>query len=175
MVMIKPCIKCGAENRNKRGKCEPCTKIATAKYRVANREKARVVASEWAKNNPEKARIKNAKYKKANREKLKQANAKWWKDNPELRRVYRQTRRSRKLNNGKLSTNLTETLYKKQKGKCVCCKKPLGKDYHLDHIMPLALGGKNEDWNIQLLKASCNFRKSKKHPIDYMQSKGFLL
>jgi len=41
--------------------------------------------------------------------------------------------------------------------------------------MPLALGGKNEDWNIQLLRAECNSRKGAKHPIVYMQEKGFLL
>lgn len=102
--------------------------------------------------------------------------AKWHKANPEAGRIYEQNRRARKkTNGGTLSSNLAEILFKRQKGECVCCQKPLGKNYHLDHIMPLALGGKNEDLNIQLLRASCNRSKGAKHPIEYMQSKGFLL
>lgn len=41
--------------------------------------------------------------------------------------------------------------------------------------MPLALGGANEDWNIQLLRQRCNNQKKAKHPVDFMQSKGYLL
>ena len=62
-----------------------------------------------------------------------------------------------------------------QKGKCACCALPLGKDFHLDHKMPLALGGANEDSNIQLLRRECNIKKAAKHPINFMQERGFLL
>jgi 5-methylcytosine-specific restriction endonuclease McrA len=51
----------------------------------------------------------------------------------------------------------------------------LGDNYHLDHIVPLAIGGTNTDDNIQLLRQKCNQQKSAKHPIDFMQSRGFLL
>ena len=54
-------------------------------------------------------------------------------------------------------------------------KKPLGNDYHLDHINPLALGGSKTDEKIQLLRATCNLQKNAKHPVDFMQSRGFLL
>jgi 5-methylcytosine-specific restriction endonuclease McrA len=76
---------------------------------------------------------------------------------------------------GKLSPDLAERLYELQGGKCACCGKPLGEKYHLDHIMPLALGGANTDDNMQLLTARCNIQKSAKHPIDFMQERGFLL
>ena len=62
-----------------------------------------------------------------------------------------------------------------QKGLCPCCRKPLGNDYHMDHIIPLALGGSNGDNNIQLLRSECNLEKQAKHPVDFMQSRGFLL
>jgi 5-methylcytosine-specific restriction endonuclease McrA len=52
---------------------------------------------------------------------------------------------------------------------------PLGDNYHIDHIMPLALGGSNTDDNIQLLRQRCNNQKCAKHPVDFMQSRGFLL
>lgn len=63
-------------------------------------------------------------------------------------------------------------------GKCKACSKAshsVGDNYHLDHIMPLALGGPNTDDNIQLLRQRCNNQKSKKHPVDFMQSRGNLL
>jgi 5-methylcytosine-specific restriction endonuclease McrA len=91
-------------------------------------------------------------------------------------RIYRQNRRTRKLGNGgKLSKGLADKLFKLQKGRCACCRELLGLDYHLDHKMPLALDGKNIDDNIQLLCPFCNLSKGSKHPIDFMQSKGFLL
>lgn len=45
----------------------------------------------------------------------------------------------------------------------------------MDHVVPLALGGPHHDSNMQLLRKLCNLRKSAKHPVDYMQSKGKLL
>lgn len=62
-----------------------------------------------------------------------------------------------------------------QKWKCVACRKSIKLKYHVDHIMPLALGGKHERLNIQLLCPSCNLSKHKKHPVDFMQSIGYLL
>ena len=41
--------------------------------------------------------------------------------------------------------------------------------------MPIALGGKNVDDNVQLLCAACNLSKQAKHPVDFMQQRGFLL
>lgn len=55
------------------------------------------------------------------------------------------------------------------------CGKPLGDAYHLDHVMPLALGGSNTDDNMQLLRDRCNLQKHAKHPVDFMQERGFLL
>lgn len=65
---------------------------------------------------------------------------------------------------GKLSKDIRKKLYDAQKGKCPCCGRDLGKSPHLDHIMPLALGGTNVDENMQLLRAACNMQKSKSHP-----------
>lgn len=36
--------------------------------------------------------------------------------------------------------------------------------YHVDHIMPIALGGRHELTNLQWLEASLNLQKSAKHP-----------
>jgi len=62
-----------------------------------------------------------------------------------------------------------------QKGTCVCCGLDINSDYHMDHIIPLKLGGEHTDSNIQLLCPACNLTKGSKDPIKFMQSKGFLL
>jgi len=80
------------------------------------------------------------------------------------------------MNGGELSKNLVAKLFKLQGGQCACgCGGDLGEDYHLDHRMPLALGGSNTDGNMQLLRKRCNLRKGAKHPIKFMQENGFLL
>lgn len=94
----------------------------------------------------------------------------------EIHRISIQNRRARKLESeGNLTPGLSERLFKLQRGACPCCKQPLGHDYHMDHIMPLARGGSNTDDNIQLLRQRCNNQKHSKHPVDFMQSRGFLL
>lgn len=160
-------------------------------YYLKNKEKINERSIEWGKKNPDKrkaasaewrqrnlveARKKDAEWRRNNRDKARASCAAWEKKNPELVRVIKQNRRARiAQSQGKLSKGLVEKLLKLQKGRCACCKLPLNDDYHLDHIMPLALGGTNTDDNIQLLRSLCNQRKHAKHPVDYMQEKGYLL
>lgn len=73
-------------------------------------------------------------------------------------------RRQQALKLHKLSTDISARLYAKQRGMCPCCNRPLGRNYHIDHIMPIALGGTNTDDNVQLLRASCNAAKGASHP-----------
>ena len=141
-------------------------------YRAANLDKIKAYLSA----NASKIRARGAAYRAANPESRKAIWSAWAKSNPEALRINSQNRRSRKRSaGGRLSHNLSARLFKLQKGKCPCCKQPLGDDYHLDHIIPLALGGSNTDDNIQLLRAICNLQKHAKHPVEFMQSRGFLL
>jgi len=43
-----------------------------------------------------------------------------------------------------------------------CGKEPPQVKLHIDHIIPVALGGKSKRHNIQFLCAECNLKKSKK-------------
>lgn len=110
------------------------------------------------------------------REKRRALNTAWEKKNREKRRIISENRRAKKQQaGGVLSKDLAAKLMVLQKGVCPCCRQPLGADYHLDHKMPIALGGSNTDDNIQLLRSVCNRNKSSKHPVDFMQERGFLL
>ena len=148
----------------------------SAAYYIENAEKLRADHAAYRAAYPEKTRAQVAAWTLANADRVRLTNAAWAKANPDLRRIGAQNRRARKVaSGGTLSKGLAAKLFKLQKGKCPCCALPLGTDCHLDHKMPLALGGSNTDGNIQLLRATCNLQKSAKHPVDFMQSRGFLL
>lgn len=141
-------------------------------YRAANREKLRVKAIEYRKLNEEKLKA----YRSENRVMLNVKSEIYRVNNLDVFRRLSHNRRARVAAvGGTLSRDIEKRLYDLQDGKCPCCHKPLGKDYHIDHIIPIALGGSNSDDNVQLMRKRCNLEKNKKHPVDYMQSKGFLL
>lgn len=190
-IPVRPCAKCGATERYKSGRCKACAKASTAARYATNPDKQRAMNAAWHANNPDKHKSRVAAWRAANTDKVKAQNAAWqaanpdkvkaydaaWKAaNPESLRVSNQNRRARrKKAGGTLSKDLAAKLFKLQKGKCPCCKQPLGDDYHLDHVVPLALGGSNTDDNIQLLRQRCNSQKNAKHPVDFMQSRGLLI
>lgn len=169
----KRCAKCGE------------TKPKTEFYKLRNdvqsycKHCAKVCSAAWRSLNPERYKDYDTTYRKkwraANPDKVKAAYTTWKAENPDKVRLINQNRRAQKSSSGKLSKNIAERLYRLQKGKCACCGLPLGDDYHMDHRMPLALGGTNTDDNMQLLRKLCNLQKNAKHPVDFMRSRGFLL
>ena len=174
--------------------CKPCEYQVNAAYRAANREKVREAGATYRKANPEKIKAASATYRAkslegmrlspekikayraANADKKKISDAAWRAANPNAKRVYDHNRRARMRDNGgSLSRGIALWLYKSQRGRCPCCAQLLGGKYHLDHIIPIYLGGANIDSNMQLLRQRCNNQKHAKHPIDFMQERGFLL
>lgn len=161
----------------------------TAEYRAANREALRLKAIEYRKENAEKIKErrrlqylekkdqinkKNSEYHRQNRDKMLAANKKWMSENKDKVRAIK-ANRERRIAGGKLSTDIVERLLKLQKGRCACCGVSLDAGYHIDHIMPVSRGGKNEDSNIQLLTPTCNLKKKNLDPIDWAQKNGRLL
>ena len=102
--------------------------------------------------------------------------AAWHRRNPDARSLYESRRRARKANSsGTHSADDVRVIFELQRGKCACCHVGIEDSYHVDHIIPLALGGSNGKENIQLLCPTCNMKKYKKHPVDFMQSMVMLL
>lgn len=153
-------------------------KIKESRALFYEKNKARVNAAckDYYERNSEKVQKKVSEYRAKHPEKIAELKAKWIEANLEQINLYSRNRRALKRNaGGKLSKDIVAKLLRLQRGLCACCKQPLGPNYHVDHIMPLVLGGSNTDSNVQLLRAKCNQRKNKAHPIDYMRSKGYLL
>lgn len=175
-TIVKPCVKCGAADRDKRGKCRPCVKALAARRYAANPERVKANAAMWRAKNIDRMKALAVRWNAENSELKKALAAKWNAENPEIVASYRHKRRARKLAAGGTFTGADiEKMLKLQKSKCVVCKVDISKGYHIDHVMPLALGGHNGITNIQLLCPKCNRSKGAKHPIDFMQENGFLL
>lgn len=172
---MKICKKCGAEFSGV--ECRICKLERCAKYREENRDKVRAASKKWRLENPDKAKKSTSIWYEKNKDRGREVNSLWNKNHPESMRLSAHNYRAKKrINGGVLTKGLSERLYGLQKGLCACgCGQELGDNYHLDHIMPVALGGANKDWNMQLLTELCNKKKSKKHPVDFMQERGFLL
>lgn len=125
-----------------------------------NLDAGRAKCREWRTKNPDKASI---------------AARKWAKANPDLAREYkRNSDAKRRSADGRHTAADIAALHRLQKGKCAACRSPLDA-FHVDHIVAIARGGTNDRINLQLLCPTCNLQKGAKHPVDFMQSKGFLL
>lgn len=93
--------------------------------------------------------------------------------NPHKEREWAQNRKNRAA--GRLEYGTLPKLMRAQRGRCAFCSTSLRNGYHVDHITPLARGGKHESGNVQLLCGPCNLRKSDRDPIAFAQLNGRLL
>jgi 5-methylcytosine-specific restriction endonuclease McrA len=166
-----------------------------------NKDKANAYSAKWAAANPEKVKAYSKSYyaknrntllekqktsatrklyasawRKNNREKCTQYTKLWQQKNrPKMVEKWRRHKAKRRAISGTPSPRIIERLMQYQRGLCACCGEKLANNFHLDHILPIALGGTSEDFNLQLLCAECNIKKGAKHPVEYMQSIGKLL
>lgn len=70
-------------------------------------------------------------------------------------------------------TKLVKSFLAKQGGCCAICG-TADAQWHLDHVMPLCLGGPDSVENMQVLCAPCNLRKGRKDPFEFAKSMGRL-
>lgn len=141
----------------------PCQKGHLAERKVAN--KTCVVC----------CRVHFSSFYEKNRTRLITNKLAWYKENPEYAREARNKRRSlQRASGGTYSKQEILNLFAYQCGKCANCLKPM-QAYHIDHVMPLSLGGSNDRSNLQLLCPKCNQHKSNKDPLDWAQQNGRLL
>ena len=136
----------------------------------------RAFAKRYAKLYPERVAANCARWWARHPEMLQTYKKKYVAENPSYYAVARAKRKARKQSvDGAFSSKDVASLLKKQKGKCASCFHITIKKYHVDHKMPLCLGGSNGPENIQILCPTCNMRKGGRHPDVWARKNGRLL
>lgn len=153
-------------------------KAGKKRYRSKPEKKAleKATRKKWYQANTEIEKRKVAEYSKKNAEKVAKKNKEWRRRNMPKVLAWNRNRKARLKNlEGRHTKADIGKLFNNQKGKCIVCFKSLLDGYHVDHIQPMARGGSNWPSNLQLLCPPCNLDKRARDPIEFMQSRGFLI
>lgn len=200
MAETRACPKCGREyaftkeffyERRPgvlRGECKECAKKRAADWQRNHPEEYAERLRRWAGDNREHLRAYNRKrretkgeevrayhrtYDANNRGTVRGYKRKWEQANPDKRLANVHARRARLLNaEGKYTPEDIVALFEQQEGSCYYCGVSLEGGYHIDHYLPLALGGSNWPSNLVLACEPCNCRKGSKHPDVWLEQIG---
>lgn len=131
------------------------TKSKRREHYQLNREKIREQSRKRYASNPEERR------------KAIEASRIWAQLNPmrcrASRKMHKALRRARELEaEGFFTAEDIRIAYRSQKGKCWHCFKPVGRDFHADHLISLKRGGTNWPNNIVISCPFCNLSKGAK-------------
>lgn len=180
-----------APRRTKNADCVECNKARAWAWHLAHEESVKVRLRADYLANIDKRKAQKAESYAANREKLIAQSIAWKKANPERNRASQKKnwaknyprhvakehkrRAQKQACAGSFTPKDIVDIKRLQKSKCALCKCSIKSGHHIDHIMPLALGGSNFRNNIQLLCAPCNLSKGPRHPVDHANRIGLLL
>lgn len=141
-------------------------KANARKHYAENKARHIQTANEWRAANPDKVRATQRKWSTNNPDKERQKVKNWRAANPDKRRAQAHRRRAlEKLSGGTFTAADIEAIRLAQGNRCYICKKELTK-FHIDHFIPVALGGTNDPGNLRLACPHCNQSKNAKHPHD---------
>lgn len=166
----KKCASCGVVKagdefqkfaRAKDGLFSWCRECSRAKDRERDPKKRSEIARRSREKNLDKVKARFKRYYQANKEVF-------FANNRKRRAVQRGAE-------GSHTTAQIKAMYAAQKGCCAYCKQKLHGKYHVDHIVPLVLGGSDDIGNIQILCQPCNSRKGGKDPLEYANKIGLLI
>lgn len=177
------CIQCHNENRNLRRAQSPVLRESISEYfsvyRVKNGDRLRGNDRDRYATNIERERNRTIRWREDNPERARLAVRRWKRDNPEKTRESEHRRRARQKDaKGSFVAADIKDILLRQKNRCAywkVCGSAITEEWHLDHIVPLALGGSNERRNIQICCQTCNLKKGAKHPVEFARQYGLLI
>lgn len=168
--------------------CRDCHRLATRARQQANPERNRERARAWGQAHPDRAGRKAAEWRRQNPERKADADRQWQVKNRDRKRATDRNWRANNLERARLNARLREARRRERKRKaagsatkdqvlarityygwrCWVCR---GSFDHIDHVLPLALGGSGWPANLRPICVTCNLSKGAKHPLDFLRSR----
>jgi len=188
---MKTCSRCKEEKRlaefsngGKANHCKSCHALSMRIWRAANPDATKAALARYKQKHPERIKAISKAYYEKNADLLAAKNREWYQRNSEyaksksrewreanVERV-RATLNTLRVNRNKAVGSFTAQdvakLRDKQGDVCAGCFSGLSAGYHVDHIIPLSKGGTSWPENLQLLCPTCNRRKGRKMPEQWM-------
>lgn len=172
-VKRNQCVVCCAENKERWAKKYPDRAL---NWNLNHPERMKEINNRFYANNKEKrknnvrrCRLNKTEYYRERRAAYRKAH------HAEILAACRNRKAKLKNAGGRHSAQDVRELLVLQKHQCVYCRTSLKPGYHVDHIIPLNLGGRNDRTNLQITCARCNLRKNAKHPIEFAREIGMLV
>lgn len=185
---MKICNKCKIEKTKnefdkhsaKRDGLQPHCKMCRREHRAKTAQSISDYQRAYRVSRPGERSKQQMKYAAKNPEKIAEHARKSKARHPETILAHRRNRRALKMSaEGKHTASEVKSIFQSQRGLCANCKTKLSTEgnnkYHVDHIMPLALGGSNWPKNLQCLCPKCNLSKGAKHPDIWAKENGRML
>jgi 5-methylcytosine-specific restriction endonuclease McrA len=168
-----------------KSECRPCYNARYRSVYAANREKEIARRRAYIAAHREEINAKNRlywqerpglsteqtrKYREAHPGYFSERSRAWQQANPECHATNQRARRARQRQaEGHHSADDIRAIYNEQDGLCFWCGCEVGATYHVDHLMPLVLGGTNSPENLAITCPSCNIAKGAKHPLVFLE------
>jgi 5-methylcytosine-specific restriction endonuclease McrA len=133
-------------------------------WQRANPDKQREYDARWYEKHRDEARSRNRARRRANRAYYR---AYYFANKGQYRAHQRRRRAALRGSHGQHTAADVALQYGRQRGRCYWCRAKVGDDYHVDHVIPVALGGSNGPENIVIACPTCNTSKGAKHPMDF--------
>jgi 5-methylcytosine-specific restriction endonuclease McrA len=138
-----------------------------AHYAVHKEDKAKYDRA-YREANIERIAQRTKEYREATKEQQRERRKAYREANPDKIATLNRNRKALKRNcEGSHSAADIEAQYARQSGRCFYCGKKVDKNYHVDHVVPLAKGGSNGPDNLVIACPPCNLSKHDKHPMDF--------
>ena len=146
-------------------------------YREANQEQIARYQSEYREKNAERFR----EYRQENREERAERFKRWYEENREAVRAYRKANRERynaharnryALVKEAEGTHTFEEVFQMQEDQdhlCAYCEGPLFGELHVDHMIPISQGGRNDWTNLAVTCPACNLHKNARTAEEFME------
>jgi 5-methylcytosine-specific restriction endonuclease McrA len=171
-----PCRAAGAEYRTRRHAARPAANAESQRrYRAAHPEERSESQRRWRAAHPEERAEYARRWRATHSEEGAEYVRRYRAAHPAAISAGGRNRRAREYNaRGTHTAADIRAQFKRQKGRCFWgrkvdpdCAVSLKDGYHVDHVIPLALGGSNGPENLVLACPSCNLKKYAKDPMDF--------